>query len=238
MPEMGTEEKEPRTTSFVYFYSLWKALFNWSVVISYAVVFMRFFIKYGVYTFLPLMVLKYGMSSGEAGLVFSMMSLGLAAVATQVKRLANSRFEIKYIVLAGMIFIGIVSIGFSLATSLISFLLVGLLYGIMEGFAAGLETSLLTQNTSRDIRAGIVSIGSWIRNLGKTISPLFFLYVATHPELFIPLSNIPILNLDPATRVGPDQGFIITGLLGTLAGVILAVLIVLSWVLKKINSPS
>ena len=238
MPEMGTEEKEPRTTSFVYFYSLWKALFNWSVVISYAVVFMRFFIKYGVYTFLPLMVLKYGMSSGEAGLVFSMMSLGLAAVATQVKRLANSRFEIKYIVLAGMIFIGIVSIGFSLATSLISFLLVGLLYGIMEGFAAGLETSLLTQNTSRDIRAGIVSIGSWIRNLGKTISPLFFLYVATHPELFIPLSNIPILNLDPATIVGPDQGFIITGLLGTLAGVILAVLIVLSWVLKKINSPS
>ena len=234
MPEMGIEEKKTHKTSILYFYSLWGALFNWSVVISYAVVFMRFFIKYGVYTFLPLMVLKYGMSAWEAGVVFSMMSLGLAAVATQVKRLANSRFQIKYIVLVGMIFIGIVSIGFSLATSFISFLIVGLLYGIMEGFAAGLETSLLTQTTSRDIRAGIVSIGSWIRNLGKTISPLFFLYVATNPELFHSISHLPFFNLDP-TLTGPDQGFIITGILGTLAGVVLVLLISISLLIKKIN---
>ena len=238
MPEMGTEEKEPSTTSFAYFYSIWNALFNWSVIISYAVVFMRFFIKYGVYTFLPFMVLKYGMSAAEAGLVFSMMSLGLASVATQVKRLANSRFHIKYIVLTGMVFIGIVSIGFSLATSLISFLFVGLLYGIVEGFAAGPETSLLTQNTARDIRDGIVSIGSWVRNLGKTISPLFFLYVATHPEIFIPLSNIPFLDLDPAAISGPDYGFIISGLFGTLGAIMLAILIAISWLLKKINSTS
>lgn len=234
MPEMGAKEKEEKINSQVYFRLLGKALLNWSVLISYSVVFMRFFIKYGVYTFLPLMVLKYGMSAGEAGLVFSMMSLGLASVATQVKRLSKSRVPMEYIVLSGMILIGVVSIGFSIATSFISFLIVGLLYGIMEGFAAGLETSLLTQNTSRDIRAGIVSIGSWIRNLGKTISPLFFLYVSSNPEVLYFLSEIPLLNLDMSLSVGPDNGFILTGILGAMAGILIVLLIVITWILKKL----
>lgn len=133
--------------------------------------FTRFFMTYGVFTFLPILVTDHGIGVGVAGAVIGSISGVKVLVASQSRRAFN--LGRAGLLMAGALLVsGVMVATFSTAETLVAFLALAVLYGLSEGVIAPLQKSALTQNTDGNVRASVVSVNAVLKNAGKTAAPV------------------------------------------------------------------
>lgn len=133
--------------------------------------FTRFFMTYGVFTFLPLLITDHGIGVGTVGVVIGSISGVKVLVASQSRRSFN--LGPAGIVMAGALLAsGVMVATFAAAGTLVAFLLIAGVYGLSEGVIAPLQKSALTQNAGGSVRASVISVNAVLKNTGKTAAPV------------------------------------------------------------------
>jgi len=151
--------------------SVWRAVRRPLVAGTLVLGVVRFFLAYGVLTFLPLLVTAGGVGVGSVGVVVGSISGVKVLVASQSRRSFN--LGPLGLVMAGAVLAsGLVVTTFPAAGSLPAFVGLAGVYGVSEGVIAPLQKSALTQGVGDDVRASVVSLNEVLKNLGKTAAPV------------------------------------------------------------------
>ncbi|HZU04632.1 MAG TPA: MFS transporter [Chloroflexota bacterium] len=141
------------------------------LIIAFSAGFLRFFLDYGYFTYLPIyLALARGDSPATVGLLFGFFAAGAMITATQVGRLVRGH-EVTNIVFVGFVLAGVSVLVIPLLPHT---LLVGLslfVYGLGNGLISPLQKSLLTQNAPADVRAGVVSLDRVVQQVAKSLAP-------------------------------------------------------------------
>jgi predicted MFS family arabinose efflux permease len=141
------------------------------LLLAFAAGFLRFFLDYGYFTYLPIyLALARGTSPAEVGLLFGAFAVGAMVTASQAGRLARGRDP------AELVFVGFVLAGGSVLVIplLPATVLVGgslFVYGLGNGLISPLQKSLLTQNAPPETRAGVVSLDRLVQQVAKSVAP-------------------------------------------------------------------
>lgn len=134
--------------------------------------FVRMFLKYALYTFLSLAVVKqYGGSIGFAGFLVGLYSLVGAFVASQSARFTEGLSH-SYALLLGFVIAAIAYLAFPFATGLVAVTGLVLVHGIGEGIINPVHKSILSQAVDHDIRGGLVTSNAIVQNTAKTVTPV------------------------------------------------------------------
>jgi MFS family permease len=142
--------------------------------------FVRFFMAYGVFTFLPLLITDNGIGVGQVGLAIGTIGGVKVLVASQSRRSFNAGPPA--ITMAGALLAsGLMIATFVSADTLPAFVVLAGAYGLSEGVIAPLQKTVLTQNADRTVRASVVSANAVLKNLGKTAAPVALgVFVSSH----------------------------------------------------------
>lgn len=139
--------------------------------IAFSASFLRFFLDYGYFTYLPIyLALARGESSATVGLLFAFFAAGAMVTASQAGRLVRGR-DPAYLVFLGFVLAGgsVLVIPFLPWTVLVGASL--FVYGLGNGLVSPLQKSLLTRNAPREARAGIVSLDRLVQQVAKSLAP-------------------------------------------------------------------
>ena len=132
---------------------------------------LRFFLVYGIYTYLPILVVANEISVALAGLVIGVINGAKTLAATQVRRSVDVG-EPAVVMGVGMVLVGLAVAAFGLPEALPAFLVVAALVGAIDGMVSPLQKGVLTRRSPRNVRGGIISFNAVVQNLGKTIAPV------------------------------------------------------------------
>ena len=151
-----------------YFRDVAQVLRNPRLLLAFAAGFLRFFLDYAFFTYLPLfLVRKHGLSTAGAGLVRSFHALGAMVTSSQAGRLAGA-WDKGSLVLCAFIASGIALLAVAFAPGAGMMIPVLLLYGVANGVISPMQKSLLTQNAPVEVRAGIISLDRLSQQIAKT----------------------------------------------------------------------
>lgn len=140
------------------------------IAIALGVGFVRFFVRYGLWAYLPLLAAQRSLSAGEVGLVIGAVGAAKMLLASQSRRVLTAGAP--SVLMAGGLLAGsLLAAGMSVPWSLPGFLAVGLAFGAIDGVIAPLQKSLVTQRVAADVRGGLVSANTVLQNAGKTLGP-------------------------------------------------------------------
>ena len=139
--------------------------------VAFAAGFLRFFLDYGYFTYLPIYLsLTRGTSPQVVGLLMASFAVGAMITASQAARLVR-RFDAVNLVVGGFLLSGLSVLFIPLlpseplvATSL-------LLYGIGNGLISPMQKSLLTRNAPDEVRAGVISLDRVLQQVAKSLAP-------------------------------------------------------------------
>jgi predicted MFS family arabinose efflux permease len=172
------------------------------LIIAFSAGFLRFFLDYGYFTYLPVyLALARGDSPATVGLLFGFFAAGAMVTATLVGRLARGH-EVTHLVFVGFALAGVSVLVIPLLPST---LLVGLslfVYGLGNGLISPLQKSLLTQNAPADVRAGVVSLDRVVQQVAKSLAPGVMgalLLVADVTAVFWVLGGLSLVSIVLAT---------------------------------------
>jgi predicted MFS family arabinose efflux permease len=166
--------------------------------------FLRFFLDYAFFTYLPVyLALERGTSPAVIGLIFGCFAIGAIITASQAGRLVRMGDP------ARLVLVGFVLDGLSLVA--VPFLpfepLIGLsmlVYGLGNGMVSPLQKSLLTRNAPPELRVGVVSLDRLIQQIGKTIAPGLVgiaLVLSDLGTIFWALGALSIASVAAVTRI-------------------------------------
>lgn len=133
--------------------------------------FTRFFVAYGVFTYLPFLVTANAIGVGTVGLVIGSISGTKVLVALQSRR-AFDLGHTGLVMAVALLASGVLVASFATVTTFVGFLAIAGTYGLSEGVIAPLQKSALTQHTPADLRASVVSVNAVLKNAGKTAAPV------------------------------------------------------------------
>lgn len=134
--------------------------------------FIRMFLKYGLYVFLPLAVeYQYGGSPGYAGFLVGLYSLVGAVVASQSARFTGTMSH-SYALVAGFLIAGFAFVAFPLAGGLVALTVLVAVHGVGEGIINPVHKSVMTQSVGPEVRAGLVTTNAIVQNVAKTVTPV------------------------------------------------------------------
>ncbi|MEF8786908.1 MAG: MFS transporter [Haloarculaceae archaeon] len=132
--------------------------------------FVRFFVRYGMWAYLPLLAAQRSLPAGEVGLVIGSVGAAKMVLASQSRRVLA--IGSPSMVMAGGLLVGsLLAAVMSVPATLPAFLVLGLAFGAIDGVVAPLQKSLMTQRVSADVRGGVVSANNVLQNAGKTLGP-------------------------------------------------------------------
>ena len=171
LPEVDPRPDEGNHSGVSHRRSVVRAVSQPIVAGTLALGFTRFFMTYGVFTFLPLLVTDHGIGVGTVGVVIGSISGVKVLVASQSRRAFNLGAP-GLVMAAALLMSGVMVATFAAAETLVVFLALAGAYGLSEGVIAPLQKSALTQNTGGGVRASVISINSVLKNAGKTAAPL------------------------------------------------------------------
>lgn len=144
--------------------------------------FVRFFVSYGVVTFLPLLAVERGVSVGATGAVIGAISGVKVLVATQARRsFGVGRPTVT--MGAAMVLSAALVAAFLLADGVTAFVVVAAAYGVSEGVIAPLQKTVLTQAVTADVRTSVVSFNAVLKSAGKTAAPVTLGYLVADSGL-------------------------------------------------------
>ena len=141
---------------------------NPRLLLAFAAGFLRFFLDYGFFTYLPLFLVRtHGLSTAGAGLLRSFHALGAMVTSSQAGRLAAS-WDKGSLVLCAFIVSGLALLAVSFAPGTGTIAPVLILYGLANGVISPMQKSLLTQNAPLELRGGVISLDRLTQQVAKT----------------------------------------------------------------------
>lgn len=136
-----------------------------------AVGFTRFFLKFALLGYLPVLLVRRDISVAEAGVVVAVSAGCAGLMATRVpwalRRLGASRLTS-----AGAVTSAASLVGFVVLEDLPAALALGVVFGIGDGILAVMQDAYLTRAWREEHRAAVAAVGQTARNSGKLAAPL------------------------------------------------------------------
>jgi len=139
--------------------------------VAFAAGFLRFFLDYGYFTYLPIfLVLTRGTSPVVVGGLLACFAMGAMVTASQSGRLSRGRNP------AHLVCVGFALDGLSVLAIpfLPSEVLVGVslfVYGLGNGMISPQQKSLLTRNAPAGTLGGVIALDRLVQQIAKTVSP-------------------------------------------------------------------
>ena len=184
MPETG---KPHADTLRPYLARTFKALREPRLTVAFGTGFLRFFLDYGLYTYLPLLLaLRYGASAATSGwliafsaggAIITALSLGYIHARVPAERLLALAFFASALALA---IIGLDQPLWMIAAATF-------IFGLGNGLISPLQKSLMTRRTPANLRGGVISVDRVIQQIAKSLAPSlmgFLLLVAPLEAVF------------------------------------------------------
>ena len=141
---------------------------NPRLLLAFAAGFLRFFLDYAFFTYLPLFVVRsHGLTTAGAGLLRSLLALGAMVTSSQAGRLAAS-WDKGSLVLGAFIASGLALLAVPFAPGVGTMAPALLLYGVANGVISPMQKSLLTQNAPVELRGGVISLDRLCQQIAKT----------------------------------------------------------------------
>ena len=168
VPRFDTE----RETVANYMRSLAHIVEQPRLALALAIGFVRFFLKYSFFTYLPLLLVSR-FSIGAAAVGTYMAALGAGGILSAASAgLFDERFRKISTIAASIFAIGVVTLAIAVTGSAIVTIAAVLLVGMADSLVGPLQKSLLTQHVDEAHRAGVVTLNSVVQNAGKTLAPV------------------------------------------------------------------
>jgi MFS family permease len=141
------------------------------LTLAFATGFLRFFLDYGLFTYLPLLiVLHYGASAATSGWLIAISAIGSIVTAMNVRRIYRRQPAERLLALA--FFASAVGLAvIALKQPLWMLALAAFLFGLGNGLISPLQKSLLTRRTPPALRGGVVSVDRVIQQVAKSLAP-------------------------------------------------------------------
>ena len=200
-----------------YFRDVARVVRNPRLLLAFAAGFLRFFLDYAFFTYLPLFLVRnHGMSTAGAGLLRSFHALGAMVTSSQAGRLAGAWDKGK-LVLGAFLASGVALLAVAVAPDTKTMVPVLLLYGVANGVISPMQKSLLTQNAPLEVRGGIISLDRLSQQIAKTAGVTgigLLLGVAEISTLFWVmglLSFVSVGLMAPLAWSGTDRGKVAGG---------------------------
>jgi MFS family permease len=177
--------------------------------------FLRFWCKFALLAYLPVMLVDGGATVAQAALVLSLGSAVAAVVSTQVIR-GLRRLPASHLLYGALFLVGLALVGFAVAPSWEVALAAGLVYGLGDGVLMILQNAFVTEGAPGGVRAGLIAVNGTARNAGKLAAPLSMaglIAVLSPPAAFALMGigawlAVPALRsieqLDPLLRVAAE----------------------------------
>jgi MFS family permease len=148
-----------------------RALREPRLTLAFATGFLRFFLDYGLFTYLPLLVvLRYGASAATSGWLIAASAVGSIVTAMNVRRIYQRHSAERLLALAfGASALGLAII--ALAPSIWMLASASFVFGLGNGLISPLQKSLLTRRTPPALRGGVVSVDRVIQQVAKSLAP-------------------------------------------------------------------
>jgi MFS family permease len=165
--------------------------------LAFATGFLRFFLDYGLYTYMPILVaVRYGATPVTAGVLITLSAVGSIATAIGIARIYGRASTEKLLALAFFLS----AIGLAIPALGAPLWLIGvamLLFGLGNGLISPLQKSLITRRTSPEVRGGVIAVDRVIQQIAKSAAPALLggiLLVARLETLFWTMCAISVLG--------------------------------------------
>ncbi len=141
------------------------------LTLAFATGFLRFFLDYGLYTYLPiLLALRYGASPAISGLLIAASAVGSIITALAINRIYGRVATEKLLALA--FFASAIGLGLPALGAPLWLIAIGmLLFGLGNGLISPLQKSLMTRRTPAELRGGVIAVDRVIQQVAKSAAP-------------------------------------------------------------------
>jgi predicted MFS family arabinose efflux permease len=160
-----------RDTLRQYLTRIGRAVREPRLTLAFATGFVRFFLDYGLFTYLPLLLaLRYGATPVMSGTLIAISALGSITTAMCVGHIYH-RMTIERLLLLAFF-------GSTLALAMVALIaplwLVAVamfLFGLGNGFISPLQKSMMTRRTAAELRGGVIAVDRLIQQIAKSAAP-------------------------------------------------------------------
>jgi predicted MFS family arabinose efflux permease len=168
MPETG----QPGSDSLRrYLARTTRALREPRLRLAFATGFLRFFLDYGLFTYLPLLVaLRYAATPTTSGLLVAVSAAGSIVTAMTIDRIYRRVATERLLTLAffaSAFGLGVLGTG----APLWMLAMAVFVFGLGNGLISPLQKSLMTRRTPPELRGGVIAVDRVIQQVGKSLAP-------------------------------------------------------------------
>jgi MFS family permease len=141
------------------------------LTLAFATGFLRFFLDYGLFTYLPLLVaLRHGATPTMSGVLIAVSAVGSIVTAVTIDRIFGKvRTELLLMLafLASALGLAVVALGAPLWAIAIAVFV----FGLGNGWISPLQKSLMTRRTPAELRGGVIAVDRVIQQVAKSLAP-------------------------------------------------------------------
>jgi MFS family permease len=141
------------------------------LTLAFATGFLRFFLDYGLYTYLPILVaLRYGATPLITGALIAASAVGSIITAISIGRIYGRIATERLLALAffaSAIGVGVPATGAPLWMVALAIFL----FGLGNGLISPLQKSLMTRRTPPELRGGVIAVDRVIQQVAKSAAP-------------------------------------------------------------------
>lgn len=179
------------------------------LMIAFGTGFLRFFLDYGLYIYLPLLVsFRYDAAPVTVGWLIAVSAGGSILTAVSVARIhkwQSAERLLSVAFLASAIALAVIAIELPLWTVGVA----TFIFGLGNGLISPLQKSLLTRRTPANLRGGVISFDRMIQQIAKSLSPTLMgllLLVADLEAVFWTLAGLSVIGTLALARASMSAG--------------------------------
>ena len=141
------------------------------LTLAFATGFLRFFLDYGLYTYLPIIIaLRYGASPVVIGILIAVSAVGSILTALGISRIYGRVATETLLALA--FFASAIGVGLPAIGAPLWLIAIGMfLFGLGNGLISPLQKSLMTRRTPPELRGGVIAVDRVIQQIAKSAAP-------------------------------------------------------------------
>jgi predicted MFS family arabinose efflux permease len=178
------------------------------LAVAFGAGFLRFFLDYGLYTYLPLLLsFRYGLDAGTTGWIIAASASGSILTAFFIGRIhrwlaAERLLTVAFLASA----VGLIAVAATPPLWLVTSAM--FLFGLGNGLISPLQKNLLTRRTPIALRGGVISVDRLIQQIAKSIAPALLgmlLVVAPLTAVFWSLAAFAALGAAAVARLTSES---------------------------------
>jgi len=177
------------------------------LMVAFGTGFLRFFLDYGLYTYLPLLVsFHYGAPATTVGWLIAVSAAGSILTAMNIGRIHTWRPPERLLSVAFLLSTAALTI-IALELSLWMVAVATFLFGLGNGMISPLQKSLITRRTPANLRGGVISFDRMIQQVAKSLAPAalgLVLLVAELHAVFWILAGLSVIGTFGLARTRTD----------------------------------